>query len=88
MDVERFGGLFLAGSRFSAVDAFYAPVVFRFHSYQIELSEASSAYVQRMLNLSSMKSWYEDAIKESYLDSSHEEDIGRFGHIISDARLK
>ena len=31
--LARFGGPFLAGDSFTAVDAFFAPVAFRFQSY-------------------------------------------------------
>lgn len=47
--LAKFGGPYLAGSEFTAVDAFYAPVVFRFLTYGIELSPAANAYMQRML---------------------------------------
>lgn len=33
--LTRFGGPFLAGKQFSAVDAFFAPVVFRIKTYQL-----------------------------------------------------
>ena len=41
--LTRFGGPFLAGSDFSAVDAFYAPVAFRIQSYGLPLSEAATS---------------------------------------------
>ena len=49
---ERFGksGLFLCG-RFSAVDAMFAPVVNRFHAYDIPVSAATRAYMDAMMAL-------------------------------------
>ena len=46
----RFGGPFLAGSRFSAVDAFFAPVTTRLQTYGLTLSDASAAYAARVLD--------------------------------------
>src|SRR5690606_8524787 len=37
--LESFGGPFLAGRRFSAVDAYFAPVAFRVQSYELTLVE-------------------------------------------------
>ncbi len=36
--LQRFGGPYLAGAHFSAVDAFYAPVLFRIQSYQLPVA--------------------------------------------------
>src|SRR5580658_8231839 len=35
--LESFGGPFLAGNRFTAVDAFFAPVAFRIQTYSLKL---------------------------------------------------
>jgi glutathione S-transferase len=40
--LERFGGPFLAGSTFTAVDAFYCPVAFRVQTYGLELPRAAA----------------------------------------------
>jgi len=77
--LSRFGGPFLAGSRFSAVDAFYAPIAFRFQTYQIKLSEEASAYMQRLLRVPSMMLWYEQALNETYRDEPHELMVASFG---------
>ena len=42
---------------FGIADAFYAPVVSRFETYNITLPEASRAYAQRMLALGPMQEW-------------------------------
>ena len=46
--LERFGGPFLAGRAFSAVDAFFAPVAFRIQSYNLILDTTSAAYARRL----------------------------------------
>src|SRR5438270_3065638 len=66
--LSRFGGPFLAGSRFTAVDAFFCPVAFRVQSYGLELPPEAMAYVKRLLDLPAMKLWYEAALAEPYRD--------------------
>jgi glutathione S-transferase len=39
--IGRFGGPFLSGSRFCAVDAFFAPVAFRIQSFEPPLAEGA-----------------------------------------------
>ncbi len=53
--LSRFGGPFLAGAAFTAVDAFYAPVAFRMQTYGLALSPASQAYANRLLALEGMR---------------------------------
>ena len=84
--LTRFGGPFLAGNKFTAVDAFYSAVVFRIQTYGLELDEPAQAYVQEILALDSMQAWYQAGIKETWRDSSHEQEIKLFGEIIADVR--
>jgi glutathione S-transferase len=52
--------------RFSAADAFYAPVVFRFKTYQPPgLSAAVLAYMQRVQALPGVAAWVADALAEA-----------------------
>ena len=81
----RFGGPFLAGANFSAVDAFFAPVVFRIRSYGLPVSQTSAQYIETVLNLPGMKGWIAAALKEP-AEPSHEADCIRHGRLISDAR--
>ncbi|MDM4766707.1 glutathione S-transferase family protein [Pelomonas sp. SE-A7] len=57
------GGPYLFGE-FSAVDAFFAPVVMRVTRYGLPLSETARAYVQRMEQTSAVKAWVADALAE------------------------
>ncbi|MEE4147042.1 MAG: glutathione S-transferase family protein [Halieaceae bacterium] len=86
--LERFGGPWLAGSGFSAADAFFAPVVYRVATYQLPLSEKPQAYTQRMLELPAMREWYEAAIAEPWREASHEKDIASCGRITADYRAR
>ena len=63
---DRFGrgGDFLCGA-FSAVDAFWCPVAFRFRSYGVALDETAGAYQRALLALPAMREWAEDAVRET-----------------------
>jgi len=56
-------GPFLFG-RFSIADAMFAPVVWRFRTYGIELSGEARAYSDTMLALPAMREWEQAAIAE------------------------
>ena len=58
--LQRFGGSFLAGNAFGAVDAFFAPVAGRLHSYQLthHLDDTANHYCTLLLNLSTMQEWH------------------------------
>lgn len=86
--LRLFGGPFLAGSQFTAVDAFFAPVVFRVQSYQLPLSSQAMDYQQRMLELPAMREWYDAALGETWREASHEEEITASGVIIADYRSR
>jgi glutathione S-transferase len=84
--LTRFGGPFLAGPAFSAVDAFFAPVAFRVQTYALSLDAILSAYVGRLLALPSMRQWYAQALAESFRDTPHEEEMVRTGRVLEDHR--
>jgi glutathione S-transferase len=84
--LARFGGPFLAGAAFTAVDAFYAPVAFRIQSYGLALGDPSMAYAQRLLDLPAMREWYAAALAESWRDPEHEDEARRAGAWLQDLR--
>jgi len=84
--LDRFGGPFLAGDKFSAVDAFFCPVAFRVQTYDLPLNPESRAYVDRLLALEGMKSWYQAALAETQRDPDHEDDIPHYGDVTADYR--
>lgn len=84
--LQQFGGPFLAGDAFTAVDAFYAPVTFRIQSYQLPVDAAASTYVQRIQALPAMRRWYEAALQETWRDPDHEQETLRQGVLLQDLR--
>jgi glutathione S-transferase len=84
--LEHFGGPFLAGSVFSAADAFFAPVVFRIQTYSLQIDSVSQAYMARMLELAAMRTWYAEALREPWRDPSHEAEIAQSGQVVEDLR--
>jgi glutathione S-transferase len=86
--LRRFGGPFLAGKDYTAVDAFFAPVAFRIQTYGLELDAVSKLYATRLLNLASMREWYASALSEKWRDAPHDADVARAGTILEDLREK
>lgn len=84
--LERFGGPFLAGEQLTAVDAFYAPVAFRVQTFNLPLSEASLAYVQRLLALPAMDAWYQAALAETWREPMHEQETLKNAALLTDYR--
>lgn len=84
--LDRFGGPYLAGSAFCAVDAFYAPVAFRIQTYGLVLDETAAAYAHRLLGLASMRRWYDAALAETYRESGHDADVTHVGEVLEDLR--
>jgi glutathione S-transferase len=84
--LDSFGGPFLAGSAFTAVDAFYAPVAFRVRTYGLDVGRAGQEWVDRMLTLPPMLAWEKDALSESWREAGHEEELRACGEVIADYR--
>lgn len=84
--LARFGGPFLAGSALGAVDAFFAPVAFRIQTYQLAMGEKAAAYAQRLLELPAMQHWYADALRETWRDQEHEDEVKQSGIVVADLR--
>ena len=65
---DRFGGngpfLF---SHFTVADAMFAPVVFRFMTYEVELGPVEAAYRDHMLALPAMREWAEAGAAEPWI---------------------
>lgn len=86
--LDRFGGPYLAGQKFTAADAFFCPVAFRIQSYNLPLADRSKAYVQQLLSLPSMQSWAKAGIAEPYREPNHEAETTGAHDIIEDLRAK
>ena len=84
--LQRFGGPYLAGAAFTAVDAFFAPVALRLQTYGLQSSAPAAAYAQRLLNLPALREWYAAALAETFRDELHEREIHTMGTVLEDLR--
>jgi glutathione S-transferase len=82
----RFGGPFLTGARFSAADAFFAPVAFRIQTYEPPVNPAARRYAAHLLGLAAMQEWYASALRETWRDEPHEAEARAVGDCVSDLR--
>lgn len=64
------GGPFLFG-RFGIVDAMFAPVVTRFLTYGLPLSEAARSYARALRSLGAVEAWYRAGERERDLGWGH-----------------
>ncbi len=71
----RFGksGPFLFGA-FCAADAMYAPVVARFHTYDVDVGPQTRAYMAAIMALPAWQQWVAAGIKEPWLFAEDEAD--------------
>jgi glutathione S-transferase len=81
--LDRFGGPFLTGSEFTAVDAFFCPIAFRAQTYNLHLHRP---YIQQLLSLKSMQAWEAAALQETWRDPEHERENLAAGVVLLDAR--
>lgn len=84
--LTRFGGPWLAGDAFGAVDAFFAPVAFRVRSYGIDVGEAGARWVAWLLDQPGMRAWEDAALAETFREASHEAEVAAVGTVIEDRR--
>ena len=84
--LTRFGGPFLAGSAFTAADAFFCPVAFRVQTYDLKLSTPAADYARRLLALPAMQDWYQAALKETWRKQVYENEALAAGRIVADYR--
>jgi len=68
--LEKSQGPFLFG-KFGIVDAMFAPVVGRFHTYGVPVEGAVRMYCDNMLNLPAVNAWYDGAMKEDFEAVNH-----------------
>jgi glutathione S-transferase len=82
----RFGGPFLAGGVFTAVDAFFAPIAVRLQTYDLQLDPVSQAYAQRLLQRDALREWYAAALREPWRDERLETEIAQYSVLVQDLR--
>jgi glutathione S-transferase len=85
--LDSFGGPFLTGEKFTAADAFFAPVAFRIRTYGLDVGRAGQEWVNHMLTLPPMLAWEKDALTESWREIGHEEELHACGEVIADYRM-
>jgi glutathione S-transferase len=86
--IGRFGGPFLTGTHFCAVDAFFAPVAFRIQTYELPANAGAQLYASHLLALPAMKDWYAAALQETWRDDAHEVEAHAIGPWRADLRAK
>ncbi len=84
--IKQFGGPYLGGNQFTAIDAFFTPVIFRIQSYGLKLSEAAAAYKDLILSQPAMREWYMAALIEEVSEPEHDQHCLSFGHLTADLR--
>ena len=84
--LSRFGGPYLAGADFTVVDAFFAPVAYRVRTYGLDVG-AGQAWVDHMIAHPAMQEWEAAALKETWREVGHEEELRECGEVIADYRL-
>ncbi len=83
--LARFGGPWLAGAEFTAVDAFYAPVAWRARTYGLDLG-AGQAWVDHIIAHPAMQEWEAAALQEPWREESHEAELAAAGALMADYR--
>jgi glutathione S-transferase len=84
--LDRFGGAWLAGADFTAVDAFFAPVAFRVRTYGIDVGPQGLAWVERIIAHPAMREWEDAALAETWREAGHEAELAASGSITADFR--
>lgn len=85
--LDRFGGPWLAGADFTAVDAFFAPVAWRIRTYGLDVGRGQ-IWVDRVIAHPAMQQWEAEALAETWREVSHEEELAAAGAIVADYRVR
>jgi glutathione S-transferase len=84
--LARFGGPWLAGAEFCAVDAFFAPVAWRVRTYGLDVG-AAQTWVDHIIAHPAMQAWEVAALNEDWREEGHEAELLFSGDVIADYRL-
>lgn len=83
--LSRFGGPWLAGPAFTALDAFFAPVAFRIRTYGLDVG-LGQAWVDAILAHPAMQQWEAEALAEAWREVGHEAELAECGEVVADYR--
>lgn len=83
--LAQFGGPWLAGPDFTALDAFFAPVAYRIRTFGLDVG-AGQAWVERIIDSPAMQDWEAQALAETWREISHEEEVAAIGTVTADYR--
>ncbi|TMM46626.1 glutathione S-transferase [Qipengyuania marisflavi] len=83
--LAAFGGPWLAGPDFTALDAFFAPVAYRIRTYGLDVG-AGQAWADSVLAHPAMQQWEAEALSEHWREASHEAELAAKGRITADYR--
>lgn len=83
--LSQFGGPWLAGAMFGAVDAFFAPVAFRARTYGLDLG-TGQGWADHIIAHPAMRQWEAEALAEVWREEEYEEDLRAAGDVIADYR--
>jgi glutathione S-transferase len=86
--LTKFGGPWLAGKDFSAVDAFFAPVASRCATYGLELQGPAAEYLTRLFEHPAVQAWIVAGIRETDREPTHEEEAVKGRTILEDLSEK
>jgi glutathione S-transferase len=84
--LARHGGPYLGGARFTAVDAFFAPVASRIQTYGLVLESPAAAYARHLLQHEAVREWIDAGVRETWRDAPHETDCLANGELLQDLR--
>lgn len=86
--LDRFGGPYLAGERFTAVDAFFVPVAYRCLTYGLTLAPRINELAQRLRDVPAAQRWYQEALRETWRDHAHDDEAHLAGEWLEDLRAR
>ncbi len=84
--LDSFGGPWLAGDRFTIVDAFYAPVAYRVRNFDLDIGATGRAWVDHILAHPAMQDWERQALAETDREIGHEAEIAAAATVTADFR--
>lgn len=85
--LDSFGGPWLTGDRFTAVDAFYAPVAYRVRTFNLDIGAKGRAWVDHIIAHPAMQAWEAEALAETHREIGHEKEIAEVAIITDDFRV-